>query len=415
VANAFLTISMIGQMMLPILHNQLIAGKKVSRKYETQFARTGAKIGDTFMVRKPPRYVVTKGAAFQGQDYTDERVPLVVTEHDQIGIEFLNDDMTLSFDDFAGRILNPQLVPMANSVDVFILQDFALVWNATGTPGTIAATDTPFLDAKTLLINSAADQAEEWPMLVTPRVDARLSSGLAGRFNPQKDISGLYLKGSMGPALGWDFFDSQNMQTHVTGAWAASVPGTGLQITGANQTGATVNCKGASLSVNGLGKKGDVVQFDGVMMLNPITKANIGELQNFRLTADVNSDGGGLFTLPIEPSIILAGKDATVSASPADSAQVFVWGTATVANVASKNSPQCMGWSSDGITLAMVDLYLPDQGEGVKSVRVSDEDLGLSFMFTKGFDIRGFSKISRLDSLYGKVYTRPEHIVRVAS
>ena len=414
-ANTYLTISMIGFAMLPILHNNLVAGKKVSRKYESQFAKTGAKIGDTFMVRKPPRYVVTKGAAFVGQDYQDEKVPLVVTEHDQIGVEFLNDDMTLSLDDFSGRVLNPQLVPMANSVDVFIMTSFQDVWNATGTPGTIAATDTPFLDAKTLLINNAADQAEEWPMLVTPRVDARLSSGLAGRFNPQKDISGLYLKGSMGPALGWDFFDSQNMPTHTTGAWAANVPATGIQVDGANQTGASINIKGASATVNGLGKKGDVVQFDGAFMVNPITKANIGELQNFTLTADVNSDGAGKAALPISPSLITVGKDATVSASPADSAQLFVWGTATVANVANKTSPQCMGWSSDGITLAMVDLAQPGKNQGVEAVRVSDDDLGLSFMFTRGFDIRAFSNISRVDSLYGKVYTRPEHIVRVAS
>lgn len=404
---------MIGYSMLPILHNNLVAGKKVSRKYESQFAKEGAKIGDTFMVRKPPRYVVTKGAAFIGQDYTDERVPLVITEHDQIGVEFIDDDMTLSLDDFAGRVLAPQLVPMANSVDEFILTGYQQVWNTTGTPGTVAATDTPFLDAKTKLVNNAAAMDSDWPMLVTPRVDARLSSGLAGRFNPQKDISGLYLKGSMGPALGWDFYDSQNMQTQTTGAWQASTPSTGIQVDGANQVGSSILLKGAATTITNMALVGDVVQFAGVYMVNPITKTNTGDLQDFVITANASSSGGGALTLAISPPIILTGKDQTVSASPADSAQLYVYGTATVANVANQVSPVCMGWSSDGITLAMVDLALPGEGEGVKAVRVHDDDLGLSMMFSKGFDIRAFSKISRVDTLYGKSYTRPEHVVRI--
>lgn len=416
-ANSFLTISMIGYAMLPILHNNLVAARKVTRKYESQFAKAGAKIGDTFMIRKPPRYVVTKGITFVGQDYTDERVPLVVDQHDQIGVEFNDDDLTLSMDDFIGRVLDPQLVSMANSVDVFVLSKFQQVWNCTGTPGTVAATDTPFLDAKTLLVNNAAADNEEWPMLVSPRVDARLSSGLAGRFNPQSAISMLYDKGSMGPALGWMFYHSQNMPTQTTGAWAASVPATGLQINGANQTGTAINCKGAVANTNNLGNLGDVVQFDGVFMLNPITKANIGELQNFVLTANVNSDGGGDFTLNISPGIILGAnnKDATVSASPVDGAQVYVYGTATVANVASKTSPQMMGWSEDGITLACVDLAQFPKNTGVEQVRAKDDDLGLAISFTRGTDIREFSLISRVDMLYGTTYPRPEHVVRVAS
>lgn len=416
-ANSFLTISMIGYAMLPVLHNNMVAAKKVSRKYESQFAKVGAKIGDTFMVRKPPRYVVTKGQTFIGQDYTDERVPLVVDQPDQIGVEFAEDDLTLSMDDFVGRVLDPSLVPMANSIDVFIMSKYKQVWNATGTPGTVPATDTPFLEANTLLVNNCGADNDEWSMLVTPKASARLSSGLAGRFNPQVTIGKLFDKGNMGlsTALGWNFYRSQNMPTHVTGAWAASTPATGILVDGANQTGSSILLKGAATSVTGIGKEGDVIQFDGVFMLNPVTKANIGELQNFRLTADCNSSGGGAVTVLIEPPIVLGtGKDATVSASPADSAQVYVFGTATVANVASKTSPQMMGWSSDGITLAMVDLVKFPEGTGVKQVMVSDDDLGLAFSFTRGSDIREFSLISRVDSLYGTAYTRPEHIVRVA-
>lgn len=409
--NTFLTISMIGYMMLPVLHNELVAARRVTRKYESQFAKDGAKIGATFMVRKPPRYRVVKSVTFVAQDYQDEMVPLTITEHDQVGVQFTNDDLTLSMDDFPGRVLKPSLVPMANSVDSFILKGYKSVWNSTGTPGTVAATDTPFLDARVKLVNNAADMSQSWPMLVNPLTGSRLSSGLAARFNPQKSISGLYLKGTMGPFGGFDFFETQNAATHITGAWGGTI-----LVDGATQSGSSILLKGATATIAAMAKEGDVVQFDGVYMVNPITKEDVGQLQDFVVTADADSSGGGALTLLISPPIILTGKNQTVTASPADGAVVYVFGTATVANVASKHSPQCLGWSEDGITLAMVDLKKPmSKNEGVEAVSVQDSDLGLSFLFMRGYDIRVYEEISRVDSLYGMVYTRPEHVARVNS
>jgi hypothetical protein len=415
--NTYLTIEMITYEMLMVLHNNTIAGKKVTRKYEKEFAKTGAKIGNQVQIRKPPLYYVTDGATFQAQDYTDLMVPLVVDKHKQIGVEFLNDDMTLSMDDFSGRFLKPALVPLANQVDVDILGNFKLAWNATGTPGTIAATDTPFLDAKTLLVdNSAGD--DEWPFLMTPKVDARLSSGLAGRFNPQPKISKLMEEGSMNPtkgsrglALGWDMYYSQNMPVFTTGAWAGATP----TVSGGGQTGSNILTTGWTASVTGLGNQGDVVQFAGVYLVNPVTKLTTSELQNFVLTATVNSDVSGNATLPISPSIIIAGNQQTVNAAPAAGAAITVWGTGTVANVASQVSAQCMGWQNEAITLACVDLAIPGKNQGVDAVRVSDDELGLSILFMRAFDPRQYSNISRLDILYGTTFTRPEHVVRVAS
>ncbi len=413
-ANTYLTIAMITYEMLMVLHNTVIAGKKVTRKYDKQFAVAGAKIGNTVQIRKPPRYVVTKGSTFVGQDYNDEYVTLTVDQHDQIGVEFANDDMTLSMDDFSGRVIKPALVPIANSVDIFILSQYNQVWNTTGTPGTIAATDTPFLDAKTLLMNNAAVLIDS-PMLVTPNVSARLSSGLAGRFNPSPAISELYTEGEMGKALGWDFFQTQNMPTQQVGAWQTAVAATPASVNAANQTGSAITTAGWANTITNLGLIGDVVQFQGVYMVNPITKNNTGQLQNFVLTANVTSSGGGLATLNISPSIILTGKNQTVTASPANGAFVYVYGVTNVTGIVSAASPTMLGWGKDAITLACVDLAIPGKEEGVKAVRVSDEDLGLSFTYMRGFDIREYSNISRFDILYGSVLTRPEHVSRVQS
>jgi len=201
------------------------------------------------------------------------------------------------------------------------------------------------------------------------------------------------------------------MPTHVTGAFGVLSP----LIDGANQVGSSILTKtwtNTTATVN----VGDVFQIEGVFMVNPITKANNGELQNFVVTAAATSSGAGAMTITFDPPINIGpGKDQTVSAAPADGAAIYMWGTATVANVASKTSPQNLGWSDDAITLACVDLKLFPKGTGVDQVRAKDEDLGLSIMFSRGTDIRNFTLVSRFDILYGTALTRPEHMVRVAS
>lgn len=410
---------MITQEMLAVLHNNLIAGKKVTRTWEKKFAEKGAKIGDKIDIRKPPRYTVSDSQSFVPQDYTEEYVELVIDKFKQVGCEWSNVALTLNMDDFSNRFLKPALVPLANQVDADILDNLnGTVWNAVGTPGTTMATSTPILQAKAKLFNNAAMITDDMPMLVTGESSALLSDGLAGRFNPQKQISDLYVKGAMagmmrgsiGHALGWDFFEDQNMPTHVTGAFA----GTPL-VNGANQTGSSIITDGWTASITGLFKKNDVVQFAGVYGVNPVTYRNTGKLQDFRITADIDSDGSGNATLTIEPALTIAGKSQTVTASPADNAVITVWGTSTVANVASKTSPQNIGWATEAVTLACVDLYLPEDGMGVKAMRVADEDLGLSLLFMSGFDLRAYGKMSRIDIMYGTIATRPEQVVRGAN
>ena len=74
-----------------------------------------------------------------------------------------------------------------------------------------------------------------------------------------------------------------------------------------------------------------------------------------------------------------------------------------------------MGWQNEAITLACVDLMVPEEGEGVKAIRVADDDLGLSFVYMRSFDSRAYSRVARIDMLFGKQFLRPEHVVRVAN
>src|SRR3990167_6115796 len=126
----------------------------------------------------------------------------------------------------------------------------------------------------------------------------------------------------MGAGLVFEFSMDQNTKAHTIGA----LGGTPV-VVGANQTGASINCDGAGGAVTGYLLRGDCITFTSVngIVPNTATKTgggvSTGQLQQFVVTSDVDSDGtGATADVPISPSIITSGAFQTVTASPADDA-----------------------------------------------------------------------------------------------
>src|SRR6202044_166016 len=101
-----------------------------------------------------------------------------------------------------------------------------------------------------------------------------------------------YDKGAMGDGLGWHFYQSQNMPTQVTGNFA----GTPVVSVSATQTGGSITTNGWTATTSTM-LFGDTFQIQGVYQLNPVTKANNGELQWFAVTANSTADGSGNMTI----------------------------------------------------------------------------------------------------------------------
>lgn len=75
-------------------------------------------------------------------------------------------------------------------------------------------------------------------------------------------------------------------------------------VAGASQTGSNINVDAAPLSTTNWLRAGDIVKFAGINLV-------------YDITANVNTDGGGLATLPISPEIFSGN-------SPADNAAVTI-------------------------------------------------------------------------------------------
>jgi hypothetical protein len=406
-ANTLVTPSWVMKEIGRRLVNNMKFANNVQRSYDSQYERSGAKMGFTVNARLPQRYKVNKGQALVPQDIIDNVVPITLTDQANIGLEFSTASLTMEVDNYREKVIAPAVDSLVNAVDYDGLSRMYLaVWNVVGTPGTTPTTNATYLSAGVKLHNAAVP-SEDRVAILSPDQHAQLANANLALFNPVGQISETYRRGQFGKeALGIsEWFMDQNVATHITGPLGGTPT-----VNGANQTGASVITQAWTAAAANRLKQGDVVQFAGVYAVNPLNYQSTGLLQDFVVTADVDSDGAGAATIPISPSIIVTGALQTVTASPASGAAVTIFGHAST--YASKVSPQGLVYHPEAFALVMADLEMP--GGVWVSERISNKALGIAIRFVKDYSIMTDQSPARVDILYGWKAVRPEMATRIA-
>lgn len=409
----FLTDDMILKEALFQYKNNLVACKNVYRDMEKRMVEG---VGDQISLKKPFRTKSTEGRTLGKSPLVDNSVTLVINRQRNIGLEFTMKDRSLSIVAFSERYIQPAIGEIATQVDKSIF-DAANVeaYFHTGTVGT-ALTHTIAMFSKADMNNvSIPDMNRKF---MTNEIDsANISSAVSVVFN-ENIVKDSIQKGYVGPLSGFEVFSSQLVPTLTVGDHGGTPLAAGPAA--ADQTGNTILTDGWTASKTGLLLKGNLITFAGVFEINPITYESTGRLQTFVVTADVNSDAGGLATIPISPSI----NDGTLTTVDQESgASVSLSAYQNVSDPISDNAAivvlgdangiyrQNFLWHKNAIGLAMVDLYLPESA--ATAIRVFDKESGLSLSLTKDYDINGHQEVTRLDALWGVKVLNPELLFRM--
>jgi hypothetical protein len=402
VSNTLLTVDLITKEALRRLHNTIKFSKTINRQYDSQFAKTGAKIGSALRIRRPVQFVVNDGKTFVQQDALETYTTLNVTTQKHVGLKFSSADMALKIEEFSDRYIKGPVERLASKIDADCAAYYYKVANYVGTPGTIPATAQVWLDAGAKLDNFCAPRDGSRFAGLSPLASARTVNGLSALFNDQTKLGAQYRKGMMSSdTLGADFFMSQNIPLHTNGLQA----GGGL-INGANQVtsgwAATQSLITDDWTASTTLTKGTVFTLPAVYSVNPETKQSTGELQAFTVMADITATGTDA-TLTISPAIIISGPYQNVDSAPADGDAITLVGSA------STGYKQSLLYHSDFLTLAMADLEMP---RGVDMASRQNMD-GISMRLIRDFDTVNDDFICRLDVLYGIEALRPEWACRV--
>jgi hypothetical protein len=405
--NVLLTDDVIASEALRLLKNELVAARLVHRDLENSFG-AGKKIGDTINVKLPFRTKTASGRTLVKQPMVDRTTSLKIDRQEHFGLEFTQNDRTLSLMEFSSRYLASGISQLAHVVDRSILDTMHKgFFNASGTPGTAITTDS-WVDARSFM------------GLVGVPFDGKVSTILhlldGGAI--AKDVKKLAHEGLVKQAIERSYIGPL---AHMNAFETAQMPilqnntFTGVPLVdGAVQTGSTLVTDGWTGSLTNMLIPGMVFTIDGVYEVNPRTYESTGKLQGFTVTAAASSSSGGVSSLQISPAIndgTLTTVDAdgnvvslaayqNVSAAPANNAPITIMG---LSNTAYR---QDFAFHRDAIALAVVPIEIPESA--VVKKRVTDPQTGLSLLMTAAYDINNFSQIYRIDVLWGTKAIYPE-------
>ena len=206
--NSLLTINQITNEAVRLFTQSNAFLRTVSRQYDDQFARTGAKIGSTLRVRLPNDYTVSTGPAITPQGTNEQNTTLTVATQANVPVSFGTAEKTMQLDDFSERILAPAVNRLAAYVAADLMnvagQSANLVAHLSGS--TLSSPNaTTWLTAGSALDQNLAPRSDR-KIILDPVTQARTVSSLAGLFNPQIKIGEQYETGIISrDTLGFDW------------------------------------------------------------------------------------------------------------------------------------------------------------------------------------------------------------------
>lgn len=391
--NTLLTPALISKETLTLLENNLVAAGKVNRQFENQFV----KIGTSLTVRKPNRFIVENGPGLIIQNITEPSTSITISNQKHVGFLFSSQELTLAVEEFSERYLKPIASALANRIDYDVLQLYSQVQNVVGTPGTVP-NNFSFLAAVGQRMDEGAVPQDGRVLILSPAANWSLAAAMTSLF--VQSVAEPALKGFLAAIANFEIYMDQNVPTHTNGAQGGTPT-----VNGANQTGSSIVTQAWSDSITGLLQPGDVITFAGVHAVNPQTYQSTGALQNFVVTAAVNSTSGGAATIPIYPAITTSGAYQTVDASPANSAAVSVIGSGSTSYV------QNVAMVRDAFGLVTVPKELPD---GV-DFKARETYKNISMRIVRAFDINSDIMPCRVDVMYGVAAYYPELACRLTN
>lgn len=411
-ADTILNADVIAKAALASMENEIGWLGEIYRAPEEEFSKevNGYKIGSTVSIRRPHDPRPRTGATMDLKNVIEGKVAFTVDKQIGHDFQFTSSDLALNINDLTKRVIKPAMIniigEMARDVAEQMYQGF---YNWVGTPGQTINSFADFAKGPERLTEMSVPMADRIALL-SPSDNWGMIGSQTSLFNSGL-VGDAYKEGQLGRVGGVNTFESQVVPTHTNGTWDATTPltdGDAQNVTydtAKNTWTQTLVTDGwdASATITA----GSVFTIAGVYMVNAVTKASTGILQQFVVTSAVtaNATTTSDTNLTISPPIITSGPHQTVTYSGS-----FDGLAITPVGSASTGYKQNMMFHKNAMALAVVPLAMP---EGA---------VGGSRQSYKGFSCRvqpvydGLNDVSawRLDILYGRKLIDPRLGLRIS-
>lgn len=400
-ANTIITATLLARESLRVLHSKLNFIGNINRTYDSAFAKTGAKTGTSFNIRKPNQFEVRTGRVIDVQDVVEEYITITNATQQGVDMSFTTAELTLSIDDFRERYIEPAMAILAARMEASALSMYKDIYQQVSDIGA-ALTWRDVLEGRATLQRALAPEDNLRTAILNTQDNLELVDHLKGLYNDQSEIAKQYRTGVVGRTAGFTFYENTLMPRHVTG----TDDGTGDYLTNsaAAQTGSSIIVDTGT----GTFKKGDVVYIEDVYRLHPETKESTNKLQPFVITEDASANAT---LIKISPSIVATGAKRNVSAGAANNKKILkVESDGTTAIGAGAAHDISLLFHRDAFAFVSADLEMP-QGVHFAGRAVQD---GISMRIVRDYNINMDEIPCRIDVHYGFNVLRPELACRLA-
>lgn len=395
--------------------NALQLGAKVDRQIDTT-AVFSKKVGAAIRIRRPVMFEASDGEVIEAGETSDVEEATVLVALDQrkkVVFNFTSEELTLNIEEARERYIKPSMVELAQQVESVIADSYKAIYNLVGTPGTSPGSFLVVANAGAKLDNLGVPMDDDRSSFFDPNASVTLADSLRTVF-PQEIAKKAIEQAAIGRYGGFNLFRNQSLKIHTPGVNT----GTPL-INGADQNTAYLDnadtnsqsliTDGWTINQTGIVVAGDVYTLAGVNSVNRRTREDTGELAQFVVLADANSDGSGNATILTSPPIIIDGPYQTVTDAPADGAQITIISSLTPGD--GLKHRQNLAFHKNAITLATAQLDLPTDGASASR----ENFMGISIRAVRQYNITLDKNIFRFDILFTVKVQNPGFAVRTTS
>ena len=212
-ANTFLTPTIIADVGLLALENNLVFANLVYRGHDKEFR----KVGDTAKVRKPATFTAIE---FDGdltgefQNITEGSVDVKLDKIFTVPFEITQKQMSLDVKELSAQVIEPASRALAQAIDALIAGLYVDIPYYVDVSGTPAVGDISGVRKKLLNNKVPMDLRRA---VVCPDTEAKYNVLDAFLHAEKRGDTEMVKQGSMGRLFGIDWFVSQNIKTHVIG------------------------------------------------------------------------------------------------------------------------------------------------------------------------------------------------------
>jgi len=402
---------------LAVFHSNCVIAKNLNHDYEKNFGGQvgfdGQKIGPTLNIRDPIQANVRTSWAMQQQDITETYHTLTIDTVRGVDLKFSDADLAMSIDDFVPRYIESPAKKLAAYVDqicaTYMLSNIPNC--SAGTAFAVPTTVDTYLNAGQQMKGALVPYTDGINVAIPPKMEQKIVGGLSGQYNPQGNISEMFLKGQMSNAAGLDWYMSQVIPAITTGDTTSS----DTPIVGTFSASAPTTLPFTSATTSGVWKAGQVITIAGLYDINFETKTAYSNLKQFVITADCTaiSTAGNL---TVSPAIVFSTtspvQNCYISTGSIDGAAIAMGALnvdTAVASTASTVYQRALVWHKDSFAFASVPLIQPKGLDMASTVTVDN----LSFRFLRGYDIANARMLSRMDIFFGIAAIRPQWAAQI--